>query len=146
MDGLREYNPSAIDCRQLTGQAYCTERRPKVTPSRLLIIEGEARHVGILCITLPVITKGVELDWTKLTDQERLVAEQAVLTYRALEQAAEAAPVGKGMEMLERAIHDKGFEHLRTMLQAAASARPEAQKKGPASGPVSAAETGSSSG
>ena len=62
------------------------------------------------------------MDWSKLTDSERLVAEQAVVTYRTLDQAAMSAPVGKGMEHLERVIHDKGFEHLRTMLQTAASA------------------------
>ena len=49
---------------------------------------------------------------------------------RALEQAGETAPWGKGMESLEAVIHDKGFEHLRNMLSLAANARPEAQKKG----------------
>lgn len=37
------------------------------------------------------------MDFSKLTDRERLVAEQAVTTYRALEQAAASAPVGKGL-------------------------------------------------
>src|SRR5690606_12420909 len=74
------------------------------------------------------------MDLSKLSDRERLVAEQAVLTYRALEQAAADAPHGKGMATLEAVVHDKGFEHLRNMLAAAAGARPEAQKKGPACG------------
>lgn len=74
------------------------------------------------------------MDFAKLTERERLVAEQAVLTMRALEQAGDAAPWGKGMESLEAVIHDKGFEHLRHMLSLAANARPEAQKRGPASG------------
>jgi hypothetical protein len=77
------------------------------------------------------------MDFAKLTDRERLVAEQAVLTMRALEQAGEAAPWGRGMEALERVIHDKGFEHLRTMLSLAANARPEAQKRGLVSGRAS---------
>jgi hypothetical protein len=73
------------------------------------------------------------MEWSKLSGQERLVAEQAVLTLRALNQAADAAPHGHGMDALEAVIHDKGFEHLRTMMSAAANARPEAQKKGSAS-------------
>lgn len=80
------------------------------------------------------------MDFSKLTDRERLVAEQAVTTYRALEQAAASAPMGKGLATLENIIHDKGFEHLRNMLQTAAASRSEAQKKGPVSAPVPAAD------
>ena len=79
------------------------------------------------------------MDLLRLSDRERLVAEQAVLTYRALERAAADAPHGKGMATLEAVIHDKGFEHLRNMMAVAAGARPEAQKKGPASGRAAAA-------
>jgi hypothetical protein len=78
------------------------------------------------------------MDFSKLTDRERLVAEQAVTTYRALEQAAATAPMGKGLATLENVIHDKGFEHLRKMLATAAASRSEAQKKGSVSGPVPA--------
>ena len=85
------------------------------------------------------------MDFSRLTDRERLVAEQAVTTYRALEQAAATAPMGKGMATLEGIIHDKGFEHLRNMLQTAAASRSEAQKKGPASGLAPAANAVSSS-
>lgn len=85
------------------------------------------------------------MDFSKLTDRERLVAEQAVTTYRALEQAAATAPMGKGLAMLEGIVHDKGFEHLRTMLQAAAASRPEAQKRGPVSGLAPAANAVNSS-
>lgn len=74
------------------------------------------------------------MDLSKLNERERLVAEQAVLTLRALDEAGDKAEHGKGMAALEEVIHDKGFEHLRAMLSAAANARPEAQKKGPASG------------
>lgn len=86
------------------------------------------------------------MDLSKLSDAERLVAEQAVLTYRALERAAADAPVGKGMATLEAVIHDKGFEHLRNMLSVASASRPEAQKKGFASSPVPAAVKPSSKG
>lgn len=78
------------------------------------------------------------MDLSKLSGSERLVAEQAVLTYRALEQAAATAPHGRGMATLEAVIHDKGLEHLRKMLSVAGASRPEAQKKGPASGRVRA--------
>jgi hypothetical protein len=86
------------------------------------------------------------MDLSKLSDRERLIAEQAVATYRALEQAALQAPEGKGFATLEAVIHDKGFERLREMMAVAAGARPEAQKRGPASGRVPAAARASSSG
>jgi hypothetical protein len=79
------------------------------------------------------------MDFAQLTDRERLVAEQAVTTYRALEKAAATAPVGQGLATLENIIHDKGFEHLRNMLQTAAASRAEAQKKGSVFGGVPAA-------
>ena len=85
------------------------------------------------------------MDLSMLSDRERLVAEQAVLTYRALEGAALAAPAGRGLAALEEVVHDKGFEHLRVMLATAAGARPEAQKRGPASGRARGAGGGRSS-
>lgn len=88
----------------------------------------------------------VFMDWSKLSDCERLVAEQAVLTYRALEEAAATAPHGKGLATLEGVIHDKGFEHLRNMLAVASASRPEAQKRGSACGPASVASGASSKG
>jgi hypothetical protein len=80
------------------------------------------------------------MDFSKLNERERLVAEQAVLTLRALDEAADHASHGKGMEALEAVIHEQGFEHLRTMLASAANARPEAQKKGDVSSGAAAAE------
>lgn len=78
------------------------------------------------------------MDWSKLSDRERLAAEQAVLTLRALDGAADAAPMGQGLACLEAAIADKGFEHLRNMMSLAVNGRDEAQKKGSASGDVAA--------
>jgi len=75
-----------------------------------------------------------------------LVAEQAILTLRALDQAADVAPHGQGLACLEACIHDKGFEHLRQMMSVAANARDEAQKKGSASGGATAALRRSSRG
>ena len=85
------------------------------------------------------------MDLSQLSDRERLVVEQALTTYRALERAALDAPQGKGLATLERVIHDKGFEHLRNMMTVAAGARPEAQKRGSASGLAPAATSPSSS-
>jgi len=74
-----------------------------------------------------------------LSARERLIAEQAVETLRALDQAANQAPHGQGFSCMEACIHDKGLGLLRTILTSTAGARPEAQKRGPASGPAPAA-------
>jgi hypothetical protein len=79
------------------------------------------------------------MDLAKLSERERLVAEQAVQTLRALDRAADAAPHGQGLTFMEAAIHDKGFDLLRVMMASAAGARDEAQKRGPASGTAPAA-------
>jgi len=73
------------------------------------------------------------LDFSKLSDRERLIAEQAVQTLRALDKAADDAPHGQGLACMEAAIHDQGFELLRAIMTSTASARSEAQKKGSAS-------------
>lgn len=78
------------------------------------------------------------LDFDTLSPAELLAAESAVLTLRSLTDAVKAAPHGKGMACVEAALHDKGFEHLRTMLQAAVASHEGAQKKGPAVYPVPA--------
>jgi hypothetical protein len=70
------------------------------------------------------------MDLSNLSERERLVAEQAVLTLRELDRAGNEAKGGHGLEALEGVIHERGFEHLRQMLALAANARPEAQKKG----------------
>ena len=63
-------------------------------------------------------------------DEERLVAEQAVLNYRELKGVMKKAPHGKGMAVLEQAVREKGFEQMRKTLSLLASAHDEAQKKG----------------
>ena len=65
-----------------------------------------------------------------LNDEERLVAEQAVLNYRELMGVMKKAPHGKGMAVLEQAVREKGFEQMRKTLGLLASAHDEAQKKG----------------
>jgi hypothetical protein len=78
------------------------------------------------------------LDFNTLSAEELLAAESAVLTMRSLTAAAKAAPHGQGMLWLETALHEKGFEHLRTMLEAAAASHEGAQKRGSAVCPVRA--------
>jgi hypothetical protein len=84
------------------------------------------------------------MDCSKLTDRERLIAEQAVETLRALDRAADQAPHGQGLACLEACIHEKGFDLLRALMTSSASKQPEAQKKGPASGDVRAEASRSS--
>ncbi len=70
------------------------------------------------------------MDWKTLTDDERLIAEKAVLMARAVKLAGEQAPHGNGLACLERAVLEHGHELLGTTLQRILSARPEAQKRG----------------
>ena len=65
-------------------------------------------------------------------EQEKLVALQAVETYRALQHAVKTAPHGKGLATVEAVVHDKGFDHLRKMYETALQNHSEAQKKGSA--------------
>ena len=64
-------------------------------------------------------------------DQERLVAEQALLNYRELQRVMKQAPHGKGLAVLEQAVRETGFEQMRQTLSLLANAHEEAQKKGP---------------
>jgi hypothetical protein len=85
------------------------------------------------------------MDFSKLTERERLIAEQAVETLRALDKAADDAPHGRGLACMEASIHENGFGLLRAMMASAAGARPEAQKKGPASSAARTAGAGARS-
>ncbi|HEY1683206.1 MAG TPA: hypothetical protein VGG19_00465, partial [Tepidisphaeraceae bacterium] len=62
------------------------------------------------------------MDFSQLSDRERLIAEQAVETLRALDQAADDAPHGQGLACMEACIHEKGFGLLRTIMTSTASA------------------------
>jgi hypothetical protein len=79
-------------------------------------------------------------------DQERLVAEQAVLSYRELIGVMKAAPHGKGLAVLEQAVREKGFEQMRKTLGLVIGAHSEAQKKGSTASPVPAARRRTSKG
>jgi hypothetical protein len=84
------------------------------------------------------------LDLSQLSARERLAAEQAVLTLRALDKAADDAPQGRGLACLEKVVTERGFQHLRDLMTSALGARSEAQKKGSASEAVPAAARRSS--
>jgi hypothetical protein len=84
------------------------------------------------------------MDLSQLSPRERLAAEQAVLTLRALDQAADDAPHGQGLAALEQVINDRGLQHLRDLMTSTLGARSEAQKKGSASEPARAAAKRSS--
>ena len=64
------------------------------------------------------------------SDEERLVAEQAVLNFRELMGVMKTAPRGRGMAVMEQAVREKGFEQMRKTLVLLAGAHEEAQKKG----------------
>ena len=74
-------------------------------------------------------------------EQERLLAEQAVLAFRATMAAMAAAPHGRGLAVTEAAVLEQGRALLQKMLSVALSTHPEVQKGGPALGPAAALET-----
>jgi len=59
------------------------------------------------------------LDFSRLSPEELLAAESAVLVMRSLMEAVRTVPHGHGMECVESVLHDKGREHLRRILQSA---------------------------
>jgi hypothetical protein len=63
-------------------------------------------------------------------DEERLVAEQALLNFRELKRLMKTAPSGKGMAVMETAVRERGFEQMRQTLGLLIGAHEEAQKKG----------------
>jgi hypothetical protein len=71
-------------------------------------------------------------------EQERLVAEQAVLAYREVHQAMQSAPHGQGMACTEAAVLAQGREQQRRVLELVLGGHPEAQKKGAVPDPAPA--------
>ncbi len=74
------------------------------------------------------------MDLGDLSGNERLVAEQSVLAYRAMVRAGAAAPPGRGMAALEGVAVADGYESVRRMVELSAAEHAEAQKGGPAAG------------
>jgi hypothetical protein len=48
------------------------------------------------------------MDWQELNAAERLIAEQAVLSYREVTKAVRAARHGRGLELTEQAVLTQG--------------------------------------
>ena len=71
-------------------------------------------------------------------ENERLVAEQAVLAYREVYKAMQTAPHGRGLACTEAAVLMQGREQQRRMLELILSGHPEGQKKGGVLDPASA--------
>lgn len=67
-------------------------------------------------------------------EQERLIAEQAVLAYRAVNQAADDAAFGHGMAAIEDAALDGCREHGRRLIEAALARRGAQKARTPAPG------------
>ncbi|MBI1313477.1 hypothetical protein GC176_19475 [bacterium] len=71
------------------------------------------------------------MDWDGLTAEERLVAEQAVLNLRSLNQACDAAADGTALAIAERVAVEQGCDLTRRILQTAVDRQTQAvEKKG----------------
>jgi hypothetical protein len=79
--------------------------------------------------------------WEQLSAEERLLAEQAVVQYRALRAACAAAPNGKVLGVAERLAVDQGRETARRTLESALQQEAAAaEKKGAQVGIASTAK------
>jgi len=72
------------------------------------------------------------MDLTKLSDRERLVAEQAVLALRESMKAMEGAPHGQGLAVTERAVQEQGRRTTLLIMEEALKAAAEGEKGGSA--------------
>ena len=70
------------------------------------------------------------MNLSELTGNERLIAEQAVLAYQAVQQTVKTSPEGQGMHMIEQMVRDKGFVLLRRMMELGARNIPRRKKRG----------------
>lgn len=71
-------------------------------------------------------------------ERERLVVEQALLMYREVEAAGEAAVHGQGMAALEDATLEAGRRQMRVVMEQALRSRAAAQKGGAVAGDAAA--------
>ena len=79
------------------------------------------------------------IDWTGLTPNERLIAEQAVMNFRVLNDACDAAPDGKVLGIAEVLAVKQGREAIRKTLELSLQMQDaDVEKKARRSGPASA--------
>jgi hypothetical protein len=72
-----------------------------------------------------------KLQWDSLSPEERLLAEQAVLGFRALRKACVEAPHGRVLAVAERMAVSQGREAMRRTMETALQLEAaEAEKKG----------------
>lgn len=67
--------------------------------------------------------------WDELTPEERLLAEQAVLNFRELNKAGDAAADGTVLNVCERLVVEQGRELTRRMLEASLHEQAHAVEK-----------------
>ncbi len=79
------------------------------------------------------------------TEEERLVAEQAIAAYREAQKAMAAAPHGQGLAVTEAAVLRQGRAVTQTMMEPLISTHAEVQKGGPVAGDAGVGETRRSS-
>jgi hypothetical protein len=69
------------------------------------------------------------MDFDRLTPEERLIAEQAISNFRALNKACDEAADGKVLAVAERLAVDQGRELIRQTLEASLLQQAEATEK-----------------
>jgi hypothetical protein len=79
-------------------------------------------------IVAPIMEDALSDSIPVANETERLIALQALETFRALQNAVKTAPHGKGLATVEAVVRDKGFVQLQKMYEAAVREHPEAQK------------------
>lgn len=83
------------------------------------------------------------MDWSEMTAEERLLAEQAVMNLRTLKTACRAAPHGKVLAVGERLAVEQGRELTRRTLETAMQAEAgDLEKKGARAAPAHADPNG----
>lgn len=75
---------------------------------------------------------GSRMDLSELDCRERLVAEQAVLSFRESMRAMAGAPHGQGLAVTERAVQEQGRKTTLAMMEQALLAAAEGEKGGSA--------------
>ncbi len=96
-----------------------------------MVVADEEIEAGMA----PVRERGAgdsRMDLTNLEARERLIAEQAVLSFRESMKAMAGAPHGQGLAVTERAVQEQGRKTTLAMMEQALSAAAEGEKGGSA--------------
>lgn len=77
------------------------------------------------------------MDWDQMTPEERLIAEQAVLNFRELNKACDAAADGTVLNVCEKLAMQQGRELIRRTMEVTLNQQAaEVEKKGRRAGPA----------